>query len=367
MTEPVTTAAEPPEVRGISLAGVGAPAPVSPRARRTGKLESVVSDCVYQIATGVWTPGTRLPPLREAKQRWGINEVTCFRVYRRLVERGLVVSRDRDGYYVAPGESVGRLHAMNKEFQGLWEWFERGAPAHTGMSLVGAARALAQMAEARSELRPECAFVECTEFQAGEHAAEVRHHLGVACRAITTGQLRAAGVPDGVRTIVTTPWHTREARDAAKQSGVAVLTAPVELAPAMIQSIRGGRGRGPGRGRRWTVFALTPALAASMAEDLRARVGGGSALFPHRAVSTARLEACLGDELGGARPAKACGVLLSPSLWSVAPEVWRARVDVRPVQYRVVPSAWETIAAALGLPVSLPAEPGDERPALAHP
>src|SRR5262249_45370457 len=150
-----------------------------------GKVEWVVTDCLYRVATGVWPPGTQIPSLRRAARLWSVNELTCLRAYRRLISKGVIRSRQRGGYFLAGGASIARLTRHQDDLQGLYQVLATAVRRRTDLSVLGAARALARVAEARAAEKPECAFVECTQFQAQGHANEVASKLRIPCGALT--------------------------------------------------------------------------------------------------------------------------------------------------------------------------------------
>jgi len=329
------------------------------RRPRAGKLDSVLTDCVYQIATGVWQPGRRLPPLRESLARWGVNEVTCFRAYRRLVEDGLVVSRDRDGYYVAESESVARLGGRQVDFRELYDWFAQGVQTRTAFSVLGAARAVLQMAAACADDCPECGFVECTPFQAAGHAAEITERFDVPCVPLTTDEVAHGRIPAGIRFLFTTPFHVAELTHGCMPPGIAIVPVAVVLAPALIRSLRRAAPRS------YVVMALKESLARSAAADLASRVAS-DVTFRGRGVHPDELAAAVERDLSRQRGARR-GVVLSPSLWSAAPERWRGSPYVRPMQYCIASSHWETVAAALGPPLRSSAPPQLDHSVSEHP
>src|ERR1700732_1439721 len=105
-----------------------------------GKVEWVVTDCLYRVATGVWPPGARLPSLRRAAQLWAVNELTCLRAYRCLIAQGIIRSRQRGGYFVAEGASVARLRRHQDDLQGLYQVLANAVRRRTDLSVLGAAR-----------------------------------------------------------------------------------------------------------------------------------------------------------------------------------------------------------------------------------
>lgn len=332
------------------------------RKSRVGKSDAMLNDCIYQIAAGAWIPGQKLPPLREAKERWGVTEVTCFRVYRKLVENGLVVTRDRDGYYVAGNESVARLGERQDEFRELFEWFKQGLKRRsTGgvFSTIGAARAILQMAEARASQNPECAFAECTQFQAEVHAAEVQERLRIPCATVTTDDLARRLAPSSIRFLLTTPFHLTEVKRAAAKLGAEALAVPVEIDPVLLQSIR------QSKAGEWVVFGLKAGLAQSVAADLDSRLGPKAKKLRAKAATADTLERDLESVLESGAKMKRAAVL-SPSLWAATNAEWRERADVRPLQYRIVPSAWREVAQMLGLPNAVNSRASEEWPVMRH-
>ncbi|MBS0190741.1 MAG: GntR family transcriptional regulator [Phycisphaerales bacterium] len=322
-------------------------------APRGTKADAVFNDCIYQIATGAWKPGDRLPALRDAKARWGINEVTCFRVYRRLVNDGLVVTRDRSGYFIADAAAVGHLSDRARPLRDLYTWFARAIRSRGELSTLGAARALHEMAEAELSARPTCAFVECTEFQAESHAAEIRERLEVPCLALRTGDHLA--IPASVRYLVTTPFHAAEVRRAARRVGALAMAAPIEILPALLDSLRRSRSA------EFVVLGLKHGLAQSAAADLRARLPSENRVFHAKASSPETLARDAAEALARGRRT----LILSPSLWSAAGSDLRGRPVIRPLEYRIVPSAWIAISRLLGL-VPSTSSAGQECPVRAH-
>lgn len=53
------------------------------------------------LARGYWKPGDQLPSVRELAVRLGINPLTVVKVYRRLRDEGVVVSRPGAGIFVS--------------------------------------------------------------------------------------------------------------------------------------------------------------------------------------------------------------------------------------------------------------------------
>ena len=73
------------------------------------KVEKIVKHCVFEISTGAWRAGDRLPSVRRAGVSWGVGHLTVLKAYRRLVELGLVRNVERSGFFVADA-SRGAAH-----------------------------------------------------------------------------------------------------------------------------------------------------------------------------------------------------------------------------------------------------------------
>ena len=294
--------------------------------------ESIVKDCVYRIATAAWQPGERLPPLRQAARAWNANHLTVLRAYRRLVELGLATSRERSGFFVAepttpPAEDAGleRLYATVAR-----DLRQRGVA-----SVVGAFRQLAEIAQARAQQQPECAFVECTAFQARGHAGEIEARLGIPCAALTVG----TALPAGVRALVTTGFHRDEVARRARRRRARVLTVPIELSPDLVAGLRDSAAA------EILVCALDAGVAVHFAADVARSLGTGAVV---------RSEACAVEDLEALlrKPRRRRAVVLSPSLWQAAGERRARGAHLHPFAVRIVPSAWRGLAERLGVPLA---------------
>jgi DNA-binding transcriptional regulator YhcF (GntR family) len=320
-----------------------------PRAWAASKLDWVVTDCLYRIATGVWPPRHRLPSLREAARFWSVNGLTCLRAYHRLIDLGVVRSRPRGGYFVAEDASVARLSRHQADFQQLYEMLQEQVRGRAGLSVLGAARAVAQLAEVRAAERPECAFVECTHFQAAGHAREVEARLRVPCASLMTAEIagRRERIPDHVRTILTTHFHIGELSALADPPQLTVTAVPIEPAPSFLARLAASRAT------EVVVLALAAPLARSIARDLAARVGRRNARFRSRGMTIDKLDGFLRELLGEGPPSTKRLAILSTTLWSTAGQQWKDRLDVQPYIYEILESAWPEVADAIGMPLPL--------------
>lgn len=64
--------------------------------------EALADELAGLMADGVLRPGEKLPSVRQQQERRGVSPSTVFQAYYQLEARGLIESRPRSGYYVAP-------------------------------------------------------------------------------------------------------------------------------------------------------------------------------------------------------------------------------------------------------------------------
>ncbi|MHC4470252.1 MAG: GntR family transcriptional regulator [Planctomycetota bacterium] len=333
----------------------GRQAPASRRPSGTprgeSKVEGIVRHGVHQIATGTWRAGEKLPPLRDAERRWSVNQLTVMKAYRRLEALGLVESVPRSGFFVADNSSVDRLGRHRAELDRVYERTRADVEKGAGLSPLGVFRYLEQLAEARARERPECAFVECTPFQARLHAREITERLRVPCLALTTEELDGRGerVPRHVRTLLTTSFHHHEVDVLSGEDGPSVVDVPIVFSPELVLRLTE-------EAREALFLALDEDTARHVAEDFeslsaahRLEVGVGSAT-PEEIDAVVTRESAGGDRRV---------LLLSPTLWDAVSEEPRSSPWVFPVDYRIREDAWPAVADGIGLPLGALAERSD--------
>ncbi|MBI4952527.1 MAG: PLP-dependent aminotransferase family protein [Myxococcales bacterium] len=71
--------------------------------RRRVSADDIVRTLVAEAAAGHLPPGSRLPPVRALEHELGISKNTVQAAYDELCARGVLVSRERDGVFVADG------------------------------------------------------------------------------------------------------------------------------------------------------------------------------------------------------------------------------------------------------------------------
>lgn len=80
---------------------------VRPASRRVGSAD-LVDAVVREHAAGRLPPGSRLPPVRVLEQQYGLSKNTAQVAYDELVARGLAVTREREGVFIADAPAGAR-------------------------------------------------------------------------------------------------------------------------------------------------------------------------------------------------------------------------------------------------------------------
>lgn len=314
-----------------------------------GKTEAIAEACVYKIATGVWLAGTRLPSLRQAAGAWSVDQLTVQRAYRRLVELGLVRSLAKSGYYVEDTCHVSRLAMQIPTLERLYTDVADQIRRRTGLTVLGALRLLVQLGEEKSAAAPEFAFAECTEFQARQIASRIAQQLGVPCAPMVIDNIRRNphAVPGHVRVLMTTAFHYGEIVGVDFPGTKTIAQITVRFCGGVVERL-------VAIGSDIRLFCLDPKQGLYVAEEIRGLAGGAELQIqveegaPEQIEKT--LHACLKHP---ATPDAGRAVVLSPTLWSAAPQAWRECKSVLPYEYDVTDSSLADVAAAAGLPPSV--------------
>lgn len=310
-------------------------------ARRLGtKSEWLARHFVYRIATGSLRPGDALPPLRDAAQRWAVNQATVRRAYERLIELRLVSSRAREGYFVQEGTEVDHVARFRGQFQELHDLLAERIMANTDLTVLGALRCLLALSEARADRDPECVLVECTAYQATNMAQQVRSMLRIPCTPVTLSQIghRSSNVPASVRVAITTMFHLAELQDLLQHR-------PVKLVPVAVKYDYEAFGMGEPP-REALVIARDQDQAVEIAADLA--VNTPTIAWSGLGTAPELLESLLDDTI--ASRSVSVGVVLSPTLWECATTRHRESHMIRPLLTRISDLSWQNVAAAIGLP-----------------
>jgi DNA-binding transcriptional regulator YhcF (GntR family) len=310
-----------------------------------GKAGAVSRHCLYLIATGKWKTGERLPSIRAAEARWGVNHQTIQKAYRRLEEMGLVESRPKSGYYVAGRDSLARVARHRHELEHLHKKVAELIREDLGLSTLGVLRYLAQAEEIRAREEPEFAFAECTEYEAGGHAKEVSDRFDVPVLALTTGQIagKRARIPGHVRVLLTTVFHIDELRDLGDLRGLKVEAIPIEVSPSILASLSSSPGE-------VLLMERERQMAGNIADDAARMLP----VLKVKTLVTADPAKALEGRL--ARKGVANGaptVFLSPRVWGSLETRWRDHPRVKALEFRICESAWPQVVDALGLPLGI--------------
>jgi DNA-binding transcriptional regulator YhcF (GntR family) len=307
------------------------------------KVESIVRHCVYMIATGKWRSGDKLPSIRQAEERWGVNRLTVQRAYRRLEEMRLTEGKDRSGYYVATNTTLQRLTRHRYELDRLFEEFDRRIRTDTDFSTLAVLRYMSHLADIRMREEPDCAFVECTAIQASGHAREILERFDYPVIPLTTDEVggTARRLPPNVRIVLTTLFHADELKEINNQNDLTLLSVPIEVSPALIDEIRQSR-------ERVVLLEAEETMARHIALDAMSILRGLAIDIEVVSDVNRRLESYINRHQKGLSHQT---VLLTPRHWGGVPEQWRSLPFIRPVGFSLADDAWPLIADALGLPL----------------
>lgn len=179
----------------------------------------------FAIATGMLKDGERLPSIRELAQRLDVNVNTISKVYHRLQEQNLIVTRGPKGAFVSspfPG-----MASRAEELDVL----ELGSSHEDLVEIVDAAIAealklghklvdLQQIFNERIESvqsaadLPTVAFVECSEIQSRDHVQELKTHLQANFQPVVLSDLgNQPNVVQSADLVVTTLFHLGQVKD----------------------------------------------------------------------------------------------------------------------------------------------------------
>jgi len=315
-----------------------------PGGTRNGTQQGLIDFCTYQIATGAWKPGSRVPSVREAEQKWGVNRLTVLRAYRKLADLGLLRPVDRSGYFVSETDEVDQVSAHRDVLLGLYEDVERLIRKRSRFAPLGVLRYMVHLAQSRMNESPEVAFLECTDYQARGHAHEIlqRLQVPVAPRTLQEVAVQPSSMPSSVRVIFTTAWHLAEVRALSLPKSAKLMTVSVEIDRQLAASLPEGV-------EQVTIIDTSASEIAHFRPDVRKR------LKPVR-VRT-RLVQDVVTELH--EQLRVIGLnnrknifLLAPRFWGVIDDELRGDARVRPLAFRIADSSWKTISVAIGHPLA---------------
>jgi len=131
-----------------------------------GKLQSIVQHSIYEISTGKWPSGQKLPSVRKAEKLWGVNRLTVLGAYRELTKMGLVESKDRSGFFVSSNHDLSDSQNTQEILMALYDQVKRLIQSKTDLQTSYALKYLTDVAEKEARDNPELAFIECSQSQA---------------------------------------------------------------------------------------------------------------------------------------------------------------------------------------------------------
>jgi DNA-binding transcriptional regulator YhcF (GntR family) len=310
-------------------------------ARRERRADRWITHGIYQIATGKWPPGQRLPSVREAERAWGVDRRTVLEAYQRLADLGLVVCAPRSGYSVTKSPEFGRLSRHRHELDHLFGRLLAEIEAQSELSPLGTFRYFAELAAMRASEHPECAFVECTTIQAEGHAREVQEHLDMPCLPLTIAEIagRRARIPSQVRTLLVSGFHFGELRGLSRPGKLHVVSVPIEVSPGLLARIPRGVTEA-------IVFESDDEEAHVIRDDVRAL----GLDLPLKVQVARELESALASWKKKDTRRRTVA-LVSPRLWGGLTASWRDQPRVVPIEFHIREEAWPKIADAIGLPL----------------
>lgn len=165
----------------------------------------------YQISTGEFQPGERLPTVRELAAALRVNANTIRNVYQRLQEEGWVVARRKIGTVVA--DPLPADHQV--ELEAVVEQAFAAAAAHGISPDTLAAAAFAQAAQCVAPDARNVVFCECTIDGTEAYRRVLEDALGAQLESLQVAiiddlpRLLANG---GVDAVITTAWHAGQVR-----------------------------------------------------------------------------------------------------------------------------------------------------------
>ncbi|MBM3240869.1 GntR family transcriptional regulator [Candidatus Poribacteria bacterium] len=209
----------------------------------------------FAIATGILKDGERLPSIRELAQRLDINVNTISKVYQRLQEQSLIVTRGPKGAFVSPQfhrvvSRAGELDVSKpgNSHEDLVEIVDAAIAEalKLGHKLVDLQRIFNERIEAvqsTSDL-PVVAFVECSEIQARDHVQELKTHfqacpdeVGANFQPVVLSDLE--NQPELVQSadlVVTTLFHLGQVKDLVGKT-IEVVGVVVNLQVEVLQQL----------------------------------------------------------------------------------------------------------------------------------
>ncbi|HAS40082.1 MAG TPA: hypothetical protein DCS93_06360 [Microscillaceae bacterium] len=305
------------------------------------KHDFIIKQCVYEIATGKWRPGSKLPSIREAENLWGVNRLAILEAYRELANMGLAVAKDRSGFFVADGTTFEEISSNRDSLEQLFYQLNEVIQQNSTFSSLGVFRYLTQLAEIKAQEKPEVAFIECSLPQARGHGQEIsqRYQVPVLPICLNNQEPTATEIPSFVKALLTTGFHFEEVNQLAKQYHLPVHNVPIELAPDLLQEVDDSV-------QKVILMELDKPMSKSIVEDLKKLVP--KLTIEEKIVSeiNTALEALLSS-----KASQNAIILLSPRVWGSTRKKWQNHSQVALARFTIKTDAWDIVVKALRLPL----------------
>jgi GntR family transcriptional regulator len=274
----------------------------------------------YRIATGALTPGTVLPPLREAAEQWGANLHTVRRAYGELAREGLVATRVPHGTVVLPSTSPASEPRGLRELEAFADRVVREARRQR----LGLDELIDVLGRRRGATAPPATgsivhVVECSATQSADLAAQLARRWRV--RAIPWVLGRPA--PPGPGPVVATYFHYAEIRAAWPERMRDVHFLGIRPDPALRVLLQ-RQAKRASKPVRVLFCEREESMLHNIAADLGRVLPSGRFRIVPRLVTRPEV---LQRELGRGV------VLLSPRVWGEAPESLRGDPRVFEARY----------------------------------
>lgn len=277
----------------------------------------------YRIATGALEPGTALPSLRDAAQRWGVNLHTVRHAYASLAVQGLVRTQAPQGTVVLGRRALRPAAHDRAEADRFLTRMLREASTRYGLTPVEVRQRLAFLGAAATPSSEPVYVIECSETQAADLALQVSARWNVSARGWSLE--RPGEPPSGV--LVATYFHYNDIRTRWPERAASVRFVAIHPDPELAGRLETFRRRG----RRIPVLVCErdAPMAGNIAADLRA------VLPSDRFELLPTVESSPGSALATA--AAAAPVLFSPRAWAALSSAARADSRAMEIRYLIEP------------------------------
>ena len=301
------------------------------------KKADILQHCIYKIATGKWSPGIKLPSLREAEKIWGVNRLTVLSAYRELEQIGLAKSRDRSGYYVS--DNTGNQDQIS-QLSVLYEKVKKMISKSTDAHLSYVFKYFESLAVSETKDHPNFAFLECTESQAADHANEIFQRLNVYVEPVCLKDNGSTPeMPSSIKTLLTTGFHLKEVNELGRLTNKPVHLIPIEIDPAVLN-------RTHIEVNKALIVELEDEMSTGIKHDLQ--VLNPEINIEHKLIRN--IESNLLTLLDDSQYQL---ILLSPRIWGRAPLSVRRDKKIRLIRFKISNHSWQNVAKALQVPIQV--------------